>query len=158
MLKIVKMLVVTVIAGALMAGGVYANDAGRSCDDREKKHGEMFDKMTKELNLTADQQAKLKANKEANRAKMQTLREAMKANRAKFREAVKQPGATRASVEPLVTEMKALQGQMADQMVDGIFAAKEVLTPEQFEKMQSKMDEKMKEHKGKNGDWKHDKK
>jgi Spy/CpxP family protein refolding chaperone len=158
MLKIAKMLAVAVVAGALMAGGVYANDAGKSCDDREKKHGEMFDKMTKELGLTADQQAKLKANKEANRAKMQSLREAMKVNRAKFKDAVKQPGATRASVEPIVAEMKALQGQMADQMVDGIFAAKEVLTPEQFEKMQNKMEERMKEHKGKEGDWHHEKK
>lgn len=157
MLKIVKMLMVAVVAGTLMAGGVYANGEGGAKDGPDQKHKKMFEKMTKELNLTADQQAKLKANREGKREKMESLREAMKANREKFQEAVKKPGATRASVQPLIDEMKSLQGQIMDQMADGIFSAKEVLTQEQFEKMQNKMEERKKDHTGKEGDWHHDK-
>jgi Spy/CpxP family protein refolding chaperone len=156
MFKIMKMLMVAVVAGTLMAGGVYANEENVAGNGPDQKHEKMFEKMAKELNLTADQQAKLKANREGKRAKMQSLREAMKANRQKFQEAVKKPGATRAGVQPLIDEMKSLQGQIMDQMADGIFGAKEILTPEQFEKMQNKMEEKRKERKGKDGDWHND--
>lgn len=148
MTRSMKIVIAALIAGAFLTAGqgAYAFDKeGKNGPDQEKKHEEMFDKMTKDLNLTADQQAKLKANKEAQRAKMTQLREAMKANRAKFKEAVNKPGVTRASLEPVIAETKALESQMVDQRVDSILAIKAILTPEQFEKMHKGFEEKQKE-------------
>jgi Spy/CpxP family protein refolding chaperone len=150
MLRMMKIVMIGFIAGSFLATGAYANDKGASGTDREKKHEEMFDKMTKELDLTADQQAKLKANKEAQHAEKEALHEAMKANRAKFKEAIAKPGATKADIEPIAAEMKSLQAQMVDQRVDSILAVKAILTPDQFTKMQKKFEEK-KEKRGEHG-------
>jgi Spy/CpxP family protein refolding chaperone len=138
MLRIIKAAVVTLAVGMFMVSGAYAGQVG--CAPEGK--GDMTKKMAKELNLTADQQAKLEANKAARYEKMKTLREAMKANRDKFREEMKKPDVARAGIEPIVSEMKSLQGQMIDQRVDGIFEVKGILTPEQFEKFQKKAEEK----------------
>jgi Spy/CpxP family protein refolding chaperone len=151
MTRIIRIAMVVFVAGMLVTQAVYANEKGCWSGDKEGKHGKMFEKMTKDLNLTADQQAKLKANKEAQHEKMKALRDAIKANRAKFKEALARPGATRADLEPVIAEKKSLQSQMIDQRVDGILAVKAILTPEQFNKMQEKFEKRMDER-GERGD------
>jgi Spy/CpxP family protein refolding chaperone len=143
MLRTVKIAMVLLVTGIFLASSAFAYEKGsRPGPDKEGRQGMMEEKMAKELNLTADQQAKLKANKEAKAGNMKALHEAMKANREKFKEALKQPGVTKASMEPIVAETKSLQAQMVDQRVDSILAVKGILTQEQFEKFQNKFDEK----------------
>ena len=145
MLRTIKIATVLLVTGIFLASSAFAYEKG--CWAGQGKEGR-YEKMAKELNLTADQQAKLKANKEAQAEKMKALHEAMKANRAKFKEALKQPGTTKQSMEPIVAETKSLQAQMVDQKVDSILAVKGILTQEQFEKFQKKFEEK----KGKRGE------
>jgi len=93
----------------------------------------------KELNLTPEQQAKLEANRKAQREKSSQLRTTMEEKEKQLQQALKDPAVTKAKVEPLVNEIKSLQGQLIDQRVSGIFAVKEILTPEQASKLHQLM-------------------
>jgi len=96
--------------------------------------GEFF----KDLNLTPEQKAKLKAQREGKKETMRALREQMKTKMQALHNEISKPGSKRADVDALLNEVNALKGQMFAQMIDGVFAMKEVLTPEQFAKMQAK--------------------
>ena len=103
----------------------------------------------KDFNLTPEQKAKLKAQHEAKRESSKALREQLKTKMLALHEAISKPGAKRVDVNGLVEEVNALKGQMFAERIDGIFAMKEVLTPEQFAKMQAKHKEWMnKKHEG----------
>jgi len=91
----------------------------------------------KELNLTPEQREKLKAQREAKKENNKAMHEQLKAKMQALHEAVSKPGTTRADVENLVNEVNAIKGQMFSQRIDGLFAMKEILTPEQFAKMQA---------------------
>jgi Spy/CpxP family protein refolding chaperone len=93
--------------------------------------------MAKELNLTPDQEARLKEAKETHRAQIEKLRLALKEKRKALRDELSKPGVTRQSVEPLVAEIKAMEAGLTDQRIQGIFAVKEILTPEQFARLQA---------------------
>lgn len=91
----------------------------------------------KELNLTPEQKEKLKAQREAKKENNKALREQMKAKMQALHETISKPGTKRADVEGLVNEVNAVKGQMFAQKIDGLFTMKEILTPEQFAKMQA---------------------
>ena len=135
------MAVLTVVG--LMAAGPVAY-AGTKGDNPEGgkgyKHGEGKEFM-KELNLTSEQKEKLKAQREAKKEANKAVREELKTKMQALHETISKPGTTRADVNELVGEVSALKGQMFSQMIDDVFAMKQILTPEQFAKMQA-------EHKG----------
>lgn len=89
-----------------------------------------------DLNLTPEQKEKLKEQREAKKDSNKTIREQMKVKMQALHEAIAKPGTKRADVNGLVDEVNALKGQMFAQKTNDIFAMKEVLTPEQFAKMQ----------------------
>ncbi len=140
-----------IIAAVLAAGPAFA---GESCETEGKSSGWNKDKMEKQLkdlNLTEDQEKKLKESKESFREQASTLRAQLKEKRQALHGALSKAGVTRQEIEPLVAEMKALQSRMMDQRIEGIFKIKEILTPEQFEKLQAKKAERMKSGKMKRG-------
>jgi Spy/CpxP family protein refolding chaperone len=98
-------------------------------------------RLASELNLTDAQRQKLQEGRQGRREKMQKLREAVKQKRQELKAALQNPSATRAAIEPVVAQLKALQGQLIDARVDHILTLKEILTPEQFAKMQARMKE-----------------
>lgn len=108
----------------------------------------------KGLDLTPEQKEKLKAQRESKKESMRALREQMKTKMQALHETISKPETKRADVDGLLGEVNALKGQMFSQMIDGVFAMKEVLTPEQFAKMQAKRQEQMKKkhHGGPDGD------
>ncbi|MDD5438686.1 MAG: periplasmic heavy metal sensor [Candidatus Omnitrophica bacterium] len=126
-----------ILIGALSA---CAQDAcGQNA--KETAPGDNMDKkLVRELNITKEQQEKLKANRVAQMEKMKTLRTAMQEQRTRLMNALKDPAVTRAGVEPIVTDIKTLEGQKIELRTDGIFAVKEILTPEQFTRFQEKME------------------
>lgn len=155
-MKIKTIWVAVMLIAALVATGATSCFAygGGECAKGGKddaKCAEMKQKMVKELGLTPEQDKKLEENRTAQREQMKGLREAIKANKTALDEAMKKPGVTRAEVEPIVTEMKALNAKMLDQRIDGIFAVKQILTPEQFAKFQEKTHKKWGEKHGKGG-------
>lgn len=121
--------------------------AGQANKGGDKKEGIM-----KALDLTPEQQQKLKENRQAQRETAERLHKEIREKQEKLRSALKSPDVTKAAVTPLVNEIKSIQDQLIDLRVEGIFTVKSILTPEQFakfqemtEKMQEKMKEKMKD-------------
>jgi len=148
--KMAKMIVaVTVFGLALSAPAVYAQGWGgdKQCAPGKNKKSEKF---FKDLNLTAEQKSKLDAQREAKREARKAEGEQLRAKIKTLHEEIAKPGTTRADVQGLVNEISAAKGQMFAERIDGVFAMKEVLTPEQFAKMQELRGEKMK---SKRGNW-----
>jgi len=136
---------------AIQPGG--PGDQGPKGGEEGMEHGRPGPKdFFKGLNLTQEQKEKLKAQREAKKESGKALRDQMKTKMQALHEAIAKPGTTRADVNGLLSEVNELKGQMFAQMVDGIFSLKEVLTPEQFAKMQEQHKEWMsKKHEGGGG-------
>ncbi len=126
----------------LAAGTLYAQPKST-----EHKWDGQREEMTKELNLTPEQQAKIEENRKAGREQMMKITTALKEKQAKLQEELKNPAVTRQGVMPLVSEIKALEAQLVDRRMDGIFAVKQIMTPEQFIKFQQKVEERQKDRK-----------
>ena len=136
----------SVLVGAamvfLMAGAACAEtpgvqtqgDQAQGADQKraDAMHGRMF----KDLGLSPEQEKKVEENRKAQREEMSKLRKEIVAKQEALQDALKSPSLTMESVTPAVNEIKALQGQMLDQRIRGIFAVKDILTPEQFAKFQ----------------------
>ena len=142
--KRTKIVAVLMVAGLMAVGpAAYAASKGDNPEGgKGYKHGK-GNEFFKELNLTPEQKEKLKAQRETKKAEHKAVREQMKTKMQALHEEISKPGTTRADVNGLVNEVNTLKGQMFSQMIDGVFAMKEVLTPEQFAKMQAKHQERM---------------
>jgi len=148
--KLTKIMTVLTVAGLMAVGPVaYAEQTGDNPEGgKGYRHGEGKE-FFKGLNLTPDQKAKLKVQREGKKESMKALRDQTKAKMQALHEAISKPGATPASVSGLVAEVNALKGQMFAQRIDGVLAMKQILTPEQFARMQAKRQERMsKKHEG----------
>jgi len=137
--KLTKSIAVLAVAVLMAAGPVAyaASEGGNTEGGKGYKHGEGKEFM-KELNLTPEQKEKLKAQREATKESHKAMREQMKTKMQALHEAIAKPETKRADVDGLLNEVNALKAQMFAQKIDGLFAMKEILTPEQFSKMQAK--------------------
>lgn len=147
--KITKVMAVVAMLGLMAAGPVAYAEYGEGGPEGGKgwKHGD-GQEFFKGLNLTPEQKEKLKAQRETKKEGNKAAREQLKAKMQALHEEIAKPGTTRADVNGLVGEVTALKGQMFAERIDGVFAMKEVLTPEQFAKMQEHRKEKMENKKG----------
>ncbi len=138
--KLTKLIAVLAVLGLMATGPLaYAGSEGEGqTSGKSWGHGKgQSPDFFKELNLTAEQKEKLKAQREGKKDERKALREQMKTKMQALHEAISKPATKRADVNGLVGEVNAIKGQMFAQKIDGIFAMKEVLTPEQFAKMQA---------------------
>ncbi len=132
-MKKIKVIAIGLAVVLALVSGAYAEE-----DYKESRHpvDALKERVIKELNLSKEQQDKLAEHRKAHRESMMKLRAALKEERLKLQEELKNPDFTEATVRPLVEEIKALQSEMIDLRVDGVFAVKDILTPEQFVKFQ----------------------
>jgi Spy/CpxP family protein refolding chaperone len=120
----------------LAAGLLYAHDytdagaLGKPEGRRQPKP------IVKALGLTPEQEKSLGENRQAQRQQLVRIVSALKVQKEKLEQAIKEYSVTKADVEPIVRTIKALQARLIDQRINGIFAAKDILTPEQFTKFQ----------------------
>ena len=138
-----KIIAVTAVA-VLIAGNAFAWE-GHGFSGRGDGHDKAKDAITRELNLSADQQSRLERERTSNREAMEKLHSALKDKKRELQDAIAKPNATKQQVEPIMADIKRLQSDMADKRLDGIFAVKGILTPEQFAKLQSMKERRMKE-------------
>lgn len=110
--------------------------------------GRFKESIYKELNLTPEQQKTLEANRKAQYERTSQIRATMMEKEKQLQQTLKDPAVTRAKVEPLVSEIKSLQAQLIDQRVNGIFAVKEILSPEQISKLTQLMEKRKENRKG----------
>ncbi|MCX5667316.1 MAG: periplasmic heavy metal sensor [Candidatus Omnitrophica bacterium] len=146
----INTVVAVIVVAAVVAGNAFA---GTECGTSEQrgKGLKAKDAIARELNLSADQQNRLEQAKTAHRKVMETLRNALKEKRRELQDAVAKPDITRQQVDPILAEIKKLQSDMADKRVDGIFAVKGILSPEQFAKLQSMKEKRMRNGNKKRG-------
>ena len=135
--KLAKIVTVLTVVGLMAAGPVaYAVSEGDNPEGGKGYQNGEGKEFMKELNLTPAQSEKLKAQREAKKESSKAMREQLKTKMQALHAAIAKPGATRADVNGLVDEVTALKGQMFSQRIDGLFAMKGILTPEQFAKME----------------------
>ena len=145
--KFVSIVTAAVIA-AVVCGNAFAWE-GCSVSKKSEKRQNVKESIARELNLTADQDKRLEAARASGRKEMDELRGAIKEKKDALRDAIAKPGIARKDVEPIAGEIKALESAMLDKRIDGIFKAKEILTPEQFTKLQAMKEDHAKDRKGK---------
>ena len=143
-MKRIKVLVVGFAIVFFTLSAAYAQGQGKYHQGGQGDKESIF----KELNLTPEQKQKLEDNRKAQREEMAKLREAIKEKRLKLQEKLNDPAVTRSSVEPLISEIKIIQAELIDHRINGIFAVKAILTPEQFAKFNQLMEKQMKSKKG----------
>lgn len=149
MKKIGLMLVISVfLCGAIPAWSEEGKGEEGEAQKAERGAKKM-EMLIKELNLSEEQAASLKQIKTQQRQKMRDLRKTMHEKRQQLREVLQKPDITRESVNPYVLEMKDIQSRMIDERIHGIFATKDLLTPEQFVQFQKLTQEWRGKHKGK---------
>ena len=135
------MLAALLLAVFCFATPVFAEGGGRGREPGEKG-GKMMEKMGEELGLTREQQDQVKALRESGKEKAGPLREKSKAVREAMREELNRADTDSSKVKGYVEELTALYRQKLEQRVDGVLGMKKVLTPEQFSKLNEKMEQK----------------
>lgn len=157
-----KKFVITLVMTLLITGSIPLwSEEGKAKEEERKgphKWEQKMEMLFKELNLSEEQAANVKKIKTAQHQKLRELREAKKEKRKQLGEILQKQDATRESVAPYVLELKEIQSRMMDERINGIFAVKEVLSPEQFAKFQKVTEEwrekhkvKSREHRGNHG-------
>ena len=123
---------------------------------RKKAQGRFLQAMEEELNLTPEQVEQIKAHRETQRKANKEVREKLKTSMKTLHTEIAKPDTDRAKVQSIAAEINGYRGQLFAQHIDGVLDFKEILTPEQFTKMEElreKGKEKVRKHLGKRMDW-----
>lgn len=137
----IQVIMAMVIAATLIALPAFCEGYSHH---KGSQGGNLEDKMVeieKKLNLTPEQDKLLKEAKSAHRAEMESLKQAMGAKHKELQAEIAKPGVTKQQLEPIANQIKALQSQMVDRRIDGILNIKHILSPEQFQKLESLKEE-----------------
>ncbi len=111
-----------------------------------------FHKFFAQLNLTEDQKKQLSENKKQKRENMKVLFGQMKSQKAALKQELMKPSLDMAKINEIQSQMKANMAQMADNRLNSILEVRKVLTPEQFSKFLSLMEERRSHWKNKKGE------
>ena len=124
-------------------GGMMGSERGMKHEQGDWKNEE------KSLGLTEDQRAKMKIIREEAKAGQEALRTELKAKHEFLRKELDAASPDRGKAEGLVKEISGLEEKMGLGRVDMIFKIRQVLTAEQYQKLQAFHEKKraeMKEH------------
>ena len=115
---------------ALALAAAATKAEARPGGNHEEKYERHLAKMTKELNLTAEQQEKIKKLHEAAKDEMKSKKEAMKKAAEEF-EASLQGSETGEKIRAQFSKLQSAQDEFAKARLEKILSVREVLTPEQ---------------------------
>jgi len=139
--EIGRSLAAAVVAAMVFSqSGVYAGETVNTPQDAAKKEAR-FNKMSEELQLTPQQKEQLTKEREEFASRSKDLREKIQTARTGLKAELEKPAPDKAKVNSLVTEIKNMVGQQIQNRVDKVMAMKQILTPEQFNKMKAPMKE-----------------
>ncbi|MBU0580238.1 MAG: periplasmic heavy metal sensor [Candidatus Margulisbacteria bacterium] len=93
-------------------------------------------KFEKSLGLNTEQTEKLQAHREQSQKITKELRDELRAKHKALAKAIGQKTIDQAEVNQIAAEIKDLQGKMVDQKIASMLEMKNILTEEQFKKMQ----------------------
>ena len=92
--------------------------------------------MMSQLGLTPEQQAQFKTLREQGKGQGKELHQQMQAKKQSLMEYLKSPNATEAHAMEIQAEISALQNQMSTQRIHTWFQMRQILTPEQLQKLE----------------------
>ena len=113
--------------------------------ETQHKHAGKQDFM-KKLNLSPEQESQITKQQDMNKEKGNELRDKMRAKRLELKQELEKPTVDTNKINAIIVDIKTLMGEQLDFRVNNILAMKQILTPEQFKKLQD-----MKEGKPKKG-------
>lgn len=157
MKKILSIVAVSVVVITLVASSAFCMGCCPGKGDYGRRGEGIQKRIMEKLGLTQDQSDKLSQNRRTQHNEMEALRFSIKEKKIRLKQALEKPGATAASVAPLASELKDLQAKMVDLRISGVLKVKEILTPEQFQKLEEMKDradkKRMKKMKHYRKDW-----
>ena len=142
-----KLIILVLVS--LMAGVVGVMYVRADIDTSHAQGKAMWQKITKNLELTPDQQAKLKDLRADMGKQNKISRDKIKTLREKEKEELLIPNPSQQALYGYAKEINDLHGAMAEKRLEHLLKVKEVLTPDQFKKLLS-----MTSHMQKNRQWK----
>ncbi|PIQ89754.1 MAG: hypothetical protein COV72_01520 [Candidatus Omnitrophica bacterium CG11_big_fil_rev_8_21_14_0_20_42_13] len=136
------------LSSALYAAPYNERRPGRGYDEGASgggygDKGEKLEQLKEELGLTPEQEAKLKADREEFKAKNIELTEKLRAKRDELKNELEKAELDTAKVYTIISDIERLTGEKLRNRVNKIISMKSTLTPEQFEKLQAKMRQKI---------------
>ena len=149
--KLTKISVLAIVATTLcLFSDAYARHPGGEGEGPEggrEKRGEYMQKKMDEiydrLDLTPEQEEKIRAQRREEREKSRELMEKYRAKRGELRTELEKETIDKARVDLLIKEVTTVKQEILRQRVDRIMATREILTSEQFRKLQEMKKEKM---------------
>ena len=100
----------------------------------------MHQKMYKELGITDEQKKLLEANKATHKAEMKATFEKKKALKEAMRAELGKPKLDMAKITEINNDMKKIENGMVDRRLECILEVRSILTPEQLQKFEAKME------------------
>ena len=130
------------IAGLiLLASNVYAQPFGDPGNGKMKERTESrMSEVSKELNLSAEQQKQLEAHRKQHREQNAALFSDIKKKRDEIKSELQKPELNMNKINQLQAELKGLMGKIEDDRLNGILEVRKVLTAEQFAKFTQLME------------------
>lgn len=136
-----SVLAVTGIATILFCATAFA-EAPKG-EEKQNRRKALKEELAKELGLTEEQQAQLSETRKANQEVTKGLLESLKTARTALREELEKYDSDPVRVQGLATDVKNIEAKMVDQRIASVSKIKEILTAEQFGKMQEKAKNRM---------------
>jgi len=139
-----KIFVYTVVIAMLfLSSAAYAEHTCGYSGGKEGHKEKMFDSLVEELGITPEQEAQIKKQRSDHKATGKELRKQLRTKHQELKTELEKGTTNEGKINALVAEVKTLMGTKLEQRVKSILFMKEILTPEQFAKLQ----EKKREHK-----------
>lgn len=126
--------VIALAAIALAAPAAFSRGPDGPGGGFGKRGGERGARLVQALDLSEEQAAALKTLREEQQATAKATRQGLREKRQAIRAQWQSGNPDRATLLALTSEVSAIEAQLATSRVGFMFAAKDILTPEQFAK------------------------
>ena len=126
------------VAVLFLSSVVYAQPFGDAPEGAMRHKEGKMEKLSQELQLTPEQQEQITEQRTAQNKQTRQLRNKLQAKRRALRGELEKQEIDRSKIYALVAEIKTLLGNQVEQRVEGVLSMKQILTPEQVEKLQQK--------------------
>ena len=140
--KITALLIIAmlIIPSSLISAASYDKSSRKEnspASNMETKRQELY----KDLNLSEEQKNLLEENRKSHREEMKSILNQMKEKREAIRNELQKDELNIGRISQINNELKILSAQMLDGKLEGILKVRKILTPEQFKKFMTKIDQ-----------------
>lgn len=119
----------------------FTSQAASWRQERRERIKERIQEIYSELNLTDAQKEQLKANKTKHREQRKAGFEKMRSYKETLKQELVKPDMDKKRIKEIQDQLKAAQAQIADDRLDSILEVRAILTPEQFTKFMTLMEQ-----------------